>query len=241
MGNNDILIEEINQQPSKSIILWQTLRNTVPAANPYAKLSDGYVSTLWHKGEPSVGSDGMFVALDKLHTIDEAIMQDLLCLKRMDLLTSMQNRNAVVQNSLLEPKYKNYLNYSIQQAVTDHAIVAHAGNNAVHLDPYEGNIVTYNSFPCLIDLDTLSIGPWQYDYIVYLVSSILFGGEIQVSKIPTEVLAWEHYDRAVRLRKTDMFSWVCYTAIHSEPHYEEMIKRYETLIGNSAYIWNKSL
>lgn len=237
------VIKNISAQPYRSIIIWNMQKNTVPCVKPFVEYSDEWISTLWFRGNEIVEDldKNMCEALHKLHSMDKTTVQDSLCLSRMNIIDTINTRYENILQLNIDPEIKDYLRTMVSIARKTHDLIAYSGDNTVHLDTYGGNLVEYRGYPCLIDLDTLSLGPWQYDYIVSLVSAQLFGDQMEQRYIPSEVFSWELYDIAVHLRKTDMFSWVCDMSGISPEHYKEMIKRYESLRYNTDYQWNKTL
>lgn len=237
------LMKNTSYQPYRSIILWNMLRNTVPAVNQIADFHDGWMSTLWYRGKTLDDKSGMYIsqALYKLHNMDKNTVQDSLNLSRMNIINTINSRYEKVEESNIDNEIKDYLKSMIDKSQMIHDKIAFSGNETLHLDAYGGNVIEYKENPCFIDLDTLSLGPWQYDYVVLFVSSQLFGDCLDISYIPKNVFSWEMYDMSVHLRKTDMFSWSCVMSDNSDRHYKEMIKRYESIRYGREYIWDKTL
>lgn len=237
------IIRDISAQPYRSIIMWKMQRNVVPCVESFSEYRDGWISTLWFRGNELTENvdKNMCEALRRLHTMDKVAVQDPLNLPRMNIIDTINARYEKVVKSNIDREIKDYLKSMVDISRKTHDLIAYSGDNTVHLDTYGGNLVEYLGDPCLIDLDTLSLGPWQYDHIVSLVSAQLFGDNFDKKYIPSEVFSWELYDLAVHLRKTDMFSWVCDMSDISPEHYKEMIKRYESLRYDIDYQWDKNL
>lgn len=241
--HNSTIINNILAQPLLSISLWNISKSAVPSVFPTVKTYDGWLSTVWHKGNVIDDDTGYYMtqALKKLHSIDKNSLQYITNLSQMNIIDTINDRYRKVETLGIDREILQYLQSMIHDACYSHNIISSSGDNIIHLDTYGANLVEYHNESCLIDLDTMAIGPWQYDYVVYLLSSQLFGNEIDHSYIPQDVFSWDLYDMSVQLRKTDMFSWICTMSSTSDAHYEEMIKRYESLKYNTDYQWNKNL
>ena len=252
IGNNDYILRmhqmrdnidtlyNISNQPRRSHILEAAGAQIVPAASPYVFLDDNYISTIWEYGEQSNNKSDIFNALNSLHSIYDKSVIEALRLPRMDIISIIQKR---VDEFTIKTDHKDIADFllrEVEQARIENEHIANAGNNIVHLDGYQRNIVLYNEKPSLIDLDTLSLGPYQYDYIVSYVSSILSHQEIDKNIIET-VTKWDLFEEAYHLRLIEMLSWIAVMSLSSDIHEKELILGYESIVNGRDYKWDLTL
>ena len=223
--------------------LYDAGANVVPPAviEPFSE--QGWVSTLWMAGETgNVSYDDMFEALSSLHQI-----QDTEIIKELDL--APMNVAGTVRASAEKfwasesgsGEVGEFLREIIEDCDISHDRLVEVGGDAVHLDGYVGNVVRFEGRPCLIDLDTLSLGPWQYDFVVPYSSFLCAGSGLRMEGVPSEVFEWGLFEDAMRVRFADVFSRVCAMSVGSGAYRGEMLVRFTSLKYGDFRPWNMKL
>lgn len=236
---NKEMISKIIYQPHQAMMLYSLGANIVPTASSYTCVDDEWISTLWHYGKPSENHNDISTALSSLHNIEYSYDNDPLKLSRMDIASIIEPR---LHNFIHKTPHKEIAKYVVKELPTikqENDVISHYGNHIVHLDGYQRNVVIFNDIPSLIDLDTLSIGAYQYDYIVSYVSQHY--SRKDTLSLPQEIKEWELFHEAFHLRTMDMFSWICEMSLASPEHEKELLLRYASLEQGIDYRWNMEL
>lgn len=250
IGNNEYILrmkpsEECDDtlflQPKVSHLLYEYGAYVVPAKSLRVTVRDGWVSTLWYKGDPNVQPYDCIPALESIHAIDDEEFIESLDLERMDVFSHIENLYLKIHDSHIDKDILNYIENKIEEVSHYQHEISSSGDNIVHLDGYHQNIVIYDNNPCLIDLDTLSIGPWQYDYVIVYTTYLRAQEDIDLSQFPEGFMEWEYLDKAIEMRTLEMFLWCCVMGLSSPMHKKEMRNRYLSLIGEKDYAWDFSL
>lgn len=232
-------ISNILHQPYQAKELYSLGANVVPPASSYACIDDDWVSTLWHYGKPTENHNDITTALSSLHNVEYSYSNNSLKLSRMDIASIIEPRLHRFIHKTHHKEIANYVIKEMSKIRQENDVISHYGNHIVHLDGYQRNVVIFNDTPSLIDLDTLSLGAYQYDYIVSYVSQH-YSQENTLS-LPKEVEKWELFHEAFHLRTMDMFSWICEMSLSSPDHEKELLLRYASLEQGIDYKWNMKL
>lgn len=223
--------------------LYDAGANVVPPAaiDPFSE--QGWVSTLWMAGDAGNVSHGeLFEALLSLHQIQDTSVVKELGLAPMNVVGTVRaSAEKFWASESGSGEIGEFLHDLVENCETSHARLVEAGGDVVHLDGYVGNVVWFDGRPCLIDLDTLSLGPWQYDFVVPYSSFLCAGGGVRMDSVPCEVFEWSLFEDAMRVRFADVFSRVCAMSVGSEVYRNEMMVRFVSLKHGSFSPWNMKL
>lgn len=242
-GVPDVYAKGKKLATARAQYLYDSGVNVVPPAAMDPVSAQGWVSTLWMAGDArNVSHSEMFEALRSLHQIQDASVVKELDLAPMGIVGTVRaSAEKFWSSGSGSGEIGEFLHELVEDCEVSHARLVEAGENIVHLDGYAGNVVWFEGRSCLIDLDTLSLGPWQYDFVVPYSSFLCTGGGVRMDSVPCEVFEWSLFEDAMRVRFADVFSRVCAMSVGSEVYRNEMMVRFVSLKHGAFSPWNMKL
>lgn len=122
-----------------------------------------------------------------------------------------------------------------------HDEMVRSGDTLLHGDAQPGNAIVADDGVRLIDLDSMRIGPWQYDLVPAAVGERRFGESdifaAMVAGYGRDPRDWEFFTAACDLRELTATSWLGTLYNRSLAHREEFDLRIATLRGDSDDTW----
>lgn len=210
-----------------------------PASETLSIVGD-YVATIWPLGHdlPTVeeGYAGFGAALRSLHRVTPRDG-----LGRLNTLWRLDARLPELVKLGVPVDDVDFLRRRADELRSVHDAMRFSGSDLIHADAHIGNAVIVDGAVKLIDLDSMRIGPWQYDLVPAAVGARRFGeSDIFASMVAgygRDPRDWEFFDDACALRELTSVSWIGTMYGYSEDHREEFHRQLDSLRDGTDHRW----
>ena len=209
-------------------------------AGMHIACAGGYTATIWPMGADLDRTrehyEAYGAALRSLHA-----RAPLPGTARLHTLGRLYARLGLLEQLGVPADDREFLRRRADSLRDAHDEMVRSGDMLLHGDAQPGNAIVADDGVRLIDLDSMRIGPWQYDLVPAAVGARRFGESdifaAMMSGYGRDPRDWEFFSTACDLRELTATSWLGTLYNRSQAHREEFHLHIATLRGDSDDTW----